>query len=287
MTRYLPPMLLKLFEPRKPLEYEEPIKKRKMPGYTGLSSIATRYASDNMKKRRESFINYNNKTLSNIVKDSEEKNAKRSREEREKEMEEFLREQIEKWNPHENPNATSQPYNTIFVARLNPETTKETLQREFSIYGNVKEIKMVYDLNGVSKGYAFIEFENQHAYNKARSEADGIHIDGYKILVDKERGRTDKDFKPVRLGGGRRYFRRRIERRRSDRRRYSRLPPRRSFERRSSRRYDRDRDRDRDRERTRDRDRDRDHRDRDRDRDRNRDHRDRDREDRHRRRSYR
>lgn len=36
----------------------------------------------------------------------------------------------------------------------------------------------------------------------AYKQADGIRIDGFRILVDMERGRTVSSFRPRRLGGG-------------------------------------------------------------------------------------
>jgi U1 small nuclear ribonucleoprotein len=70
-------------------------------------------------------------------------------------------------------------------------------------YGPVKSITMVEDKNtGKPRGYAFVEFEHERDMKTAYKHADGRKIDGRRILVDVERGRTVKDWKPRKIGGG-------------------------------------------------------------------------------------
>merc|ERR1719385_25667 len=56
--------------------------------------------------------------------------------------------------------------------------------------------------NGKPRGYAFIEFEKERDMHAAYKSADGNKIDGRRVLVDVERGRTVKGWRPRRLGGG-------------------------------------------------------------------------------------
>lgn len=53
-----------------------------------------------------------------------------------------------------------------------------------------------------SQGYAFLEFENERDMKDAYKEADGLKIEGRRVLVDVERGRTVREWKPRRFGGG-------------------------------------------------------------------------------------
>lgn len=62
-----------------------------------------------------------------------------------------------------------------------------------------------------SRGYAFVEFRSEkdadckNVFNNfadAVSKADGRRIEGRKVIVDRELGRTKKDWLPRRLGGG-------------------------------------------------------------------------------------
>ncbi|KAL7066530.1 RNA recognition motif family protein [Cryptosporidium serpentis] len=96
---------------------------------------------------------------------------------------------------------TDDPYNTLFVGRLSYDTTERTLRKEFETYGPIKKICLITDLNGQSKGYAFIEYESESSLKEAYRYSNKV-IDGRKVIVDVERGRTVENWLPRRLGGG-------------------------------------------------------------------------------------
>ncbi|KAI0726224.1 RNA-binding protein Prp24 [Fomitopsis betulina] len=50
----------------------------------------------------------------------------------------------------------------VYVAGLSRFTTKEDLETLFKTYGAVKEVRMALDSNGRPKGFAFVEFEDEH-----------------------------------------------------------------------------------------------------------------------------
>lgn len=93
-------------------------------------------------------------------------------------------------------------FNTLFVGRLAYEVTEGKLLREFEAYGPVKDLKLITDKNGKSRGYAFIEFEHSEDMKRAFRAADGMRIEGRHIVVDVERGHTAPNWLPRRLGGG-------------------------------------------------------------------------------------
>ena len=112
-------------------------------------------------------------------------------------------------------------YNTLFVGRLAYEVTEGKLLREFENFGPVKDVKLITvkkggkdggdgeeeedeeeGRSGKSRGYAFIEFENEEDMKRAYRGADGIRIEGRTIVVDVERGHTVPNWLPRRLGGG-------------------------------------------------------------------------------------
>lgn len=78
---------------------------------------------------------------------------------------------------------------TLFVGRLSYETNDKKLRREFEQYGPIRSIRLVSDLEGKSRGYAFIEFENEADMTNAYRKSAGKKIDGRKIICDVERGR--------------------------------------------------------------------------------------------------
>jgi len=269
MTQFLPPNLLALFAARDPIPFKPPVKilswekDRSKTPYTGIANFmigfedpkdtppATRGETRDEKKQRR----------------IKEKTDKRAAE---------IEEEMKLWDPHNDPNATGDAFKTLFVGRINYDTSENKLRREFEKYGKIKQVKMIKNAsNGKPRGYAFIEFEKERDMHSAYKSADGLKIDGRRVMVDVERGRTVQGWKPRRLGGGLGKTRmateeleqereRERERRRAgsrggsrDRRRSSRSRERvRSRDRGDSRRTD-DRRRDRDRGDRRDRDRDR------------------------------
>ena len=57
----------------------------------------------------------------------------------------------------------SEPYKTIFVGRLDYDTTEERLRREFDgVFGEVVSVHIVKDSKtGKSRGYGFVEFAEE------------------------------------------------------------------------------------------------------------------------------
>lgn len=90
----------------------------------------------------------------------------------------------------------------MFVGRLAYSVTDADLKKEMEHYGKVKTVRMVMDKSGKSRGYAFVEFEHSADFKDALRGADGRKIQGRRVVVDVERGRTVPTWKPRRLGGG-------------------------------------------------------------------------------------
>jgi len=106
------------------------------------------------------------------------------------------------WNPQESA-TTVDAYKTLFVGRINFDTSESKLRREFESYGAVKKIVMVFNKKtGKPRGYAFVEYEHERDMHSAYKHADGKKIDGRRVVVDIERGRTVQGWLPRRLGGG-------------------------------------------------------------------------------------
>jgi U1 small nuclear ribonucleoprotein len=93
-------------------------------------------------------------------------------------------------------------YNTLFVGRLAYEVTERKLLREMEAFGPVKDIKLVTDRDGKSRGYGFVEYDNEEDMKRSYRGADAMRIEGREIVVDVERGHTVPTWLPRRLGGG-------------------------------------------------------------------------------------
>ena len=102
-----------------------------------------------------------------------------------------------------NKGVVGDPLLTLYVARLNPQTTEERLQEVFSKYGQINRLRLVRDIvTGFSKRYAFIEYKEERSITRARREANKLVVDQNELFVDFEQERTLKGWIPRRLGGG-------------------------------------------------------------------------------------
>ncbi|CAN1814170.1 U1 small nuclear ribonucleoprotein 70 kDa [Linum perenne] len=272
--------LLKLFEPRPPLEFKPPPEKRKCPPYLGMAQFVNNFAEPGDPEYAPPIQEAETPTQrrARIHKLRLEKGA------------EHAAEELKKYDPTNDANVSGDPYKTLFVARLNYETSESRIKREFESYGPIKRVRLVTDKDtNKPKGYAFIEYVHTRDMKAAYKQADGRKIDGRRVLVDVERGRTVPNWRPRRLGGGlgtsrvggeevaARYLHRETQQPQAPSRSEEPKAPRddriveRCREKSRERGRDREREREKSRERSHDRPRDRDHRE-------DRHHRDRDRE---------
>ncbi|XP_076952643.1 U1 small nuclear ribonucleoprotein 70 kDa-like [Bidens hawaiensis] len=185
--------LLKLFEPRPPLEYKPPPEKRKCPPYTGMAQFVS------------NFVEPTDPEYAPPIQKGETPGQKKARihQVRLEEGAKKAAEELEKYDPNSDPNISGDPYKTLFVAKLNYETTESRLKREFEAYGPIKRVRMVADKEtNKPRGYAFIEYMHTRDMKAAYKQADGKKIDNKRVLVDVERGRTVPNWRPRRLGGG-------------------------------------------------------------------------------------
>ena len=114
-----------------------------------------------------------------------------------------LEEAIVAWDPHAPDNKhTKDAYKTLFVGRLSYSVTPEALKSLMEEFGEVTHAHIVEDLEGRSRGYGFVEFAEEAAMRAACKRAGGRMVEGRRIIVDVERGRTIRNWKPRRLGGG-------------------------------------------------------------------------------------
>ncbi|XP_077286337.1 small ribonucleoprotein particle U1 subunit 70K isoform X2 [Arctopsyche grandis] len=194
MTQFLPPNLLALFAAREPVPYLPPVDKppheRKQRGYLGVGAFLGQFElpADTPPPTRV---------------ETREERLERRRRERQEQVAYELEREIAVWDPAARPDATSDAFKTLFVARINYDSSESKLRREFEGYGAIKKIALVHDsVNGKPRGYAFIEYEHERDMHSAYKHADGKKIDGRRVLVDVERARTVKGWLPRRLGGG-------------------------------------------------------------------------------------
>ncbi|ORX49100.1 RNA-binding domain-containing protein [Hesseltinella vesiculosa] len=120
--------------------------------------------------------------------------------------------------------------NIIGVFGLNRHTRSEDLEEVFAKYGRIQKVTVVYDHQmRRSRGFGFINFENEESATAARTEMNGRVIDGRSVRVDYSITHRAHSPTPGEYMGERRRSDRDDRRRYDRRRRYSRSrsPPRR------------------------------------------------------------
>ncbi|MCO6493788.1 MAG: RNA-binding protein [Phaeodactylibacter sp.] len=88
----------------------------------------------------------------------------------------------------------------IFIARLSYDTNSNDLERVFEQFGEVSSSKVIMDYDtGRSKGYGFVEMDNDEAALDAIHELNETELDGRTIVVKKARPRNSRpsnDYSP-------------------------------------------------------------------------------------------
>ncbi|KAG8260119.1 U1 small nuclear ribonucleoprotein 70 kDa [Homalodisca vitripennis] len=94
--------------------------------------------------------------------ETRDERLERRRRERAEQVAYKLEQEIALWDPHNIPTSTLDPFKTLFVARINYDTSESKLRREFEMYGPIKKIVMIHNtVNGKPRGYAFVEYEHE------------------------------------------------------------------------------------------------------------------------------
>ncbi|KAK6336420.1 hypothetical protein TWF696_001975 [Orbilia brochopaga] len=75
------------------------------------------------------------------------------------------------------------PTKKIYVGNISYGIRGEDLEREFSEFGKVIGAKVIYDPRGLSKGFGYVEFEDQNAATQAVQKMHGLIVDGRRINV--------------------------------------------------------------------------------------------------------
>jgi cold-inducible RNA-binding protein len=97
----------------------------------------------------------------------------------------------------------------LFVGKISFNTTDATLQTLFEQYGKVVSAKVIVDRDtNQSKGFAFVEMEDDAAAQAAIAALDGKEFEGRSIVVNVARPREERP-----QGGGGNNFRGGFQRR--------------------------------------------------------------------------
>ena len=92
----------------------------------------------------------------------------------------------------------------IFIAGLSFKVNDADLANLFEEYGEITSAKVVMDRHtGRSKGYGFVEMEDNAAAEKAIAELNDAEYDGRRISVSEARPREERPRREFSGGGNR------------------------------------------------------------------------------------
>ncbi|GBF90609.1 U1 small nuclear ribonucleoprotein 70 kDa [Raphidocelis subcapitata] len=211
----LPEKVVRLFVANPPLDHREPVPKRKpRVAYSGVAAHLSEFASPGDPEyeppppidRPASPRKYSNPELRAQARiDAETKIEKNERLVKWKATrnEGVLEDRVARYDPNKDPLVEGDPFKTLFIARLSYEVTERRLRSEFERFGPIRHVRMVQAKDkDKPRGYAFITYESKSDMKEAYKSMDGVKIEGRRILVDVERGRTVEGWRPMRLAGG-------------------------------------------------------------------------------------
>ncbi|MBI9066605.1 MAG: RNA-binding protein [Salinivirgaceae bacterium] len=81
----------------------------------------------------------------------------------------------------------------IYVGNLQYSVDEEDLKEIFAEYGDVSSVKLITDkFTGKSKGFAFVEMENNEAGKSAIEALNDAELEGRNMKVDEAREREER-----------------------------------------------------------------------------------------------
>lgn len=91
----------------------------------------------------------------------------------------------------------------IYVGNLSYNTTEDSLRDAFGAKGAVGSVSVIKDkYTGDSKGFGFVEMDNNDEARSAIESLDGTDLDGRTIKVNEAKPREDRGGGRGRSGGG-------------------------------------------------------------------------------------
>ncbi|KAJ0086686.1 hypothetical protein Patl1_07968 [Pistacia atlantica] len=84
---------------------------------------------------------------------------------------------------HRDPSIRRSGYANVFIKNLDVSIDNKALQDTFAAFGNVLSCKVALDSTGQSKGYGFVQFENEEAAQNAIQRLNGMLLNDKQVYV--------------------------------------------------------------------------------------------------------
>ncbi|KAL4943810.1 hypothetical protein BDV06DRAFT_189011 [Aspergillus oleicola] len=92
--------------------------------------------------------------------------------------------------------AQLEPKDTIFIGNLFYDVTAEDLRERMAKYGIVQGVNIIYDSRGISKGYAYVQFDGKEAAARAINAMHMRIYEGRRVTVHYAQTRMNRDERP-------------------------------------------------------------------------------------------
>lgn len=84
---------------------------------------------------------------------------------------------------HRDPSIRKSGFANVFIKNLDTSIDNKALHEIFAAFGTVLSCKIAIDSNGQSKGYGFVQFENEEAAKSAINRLNGMLVNDKEVYV--------------------------------------------------------------------------------------------------------
>lgn len=95
------------------------------------------------------------------------------------------------------PRIRKSGYANLFINNLEKSIDNKALLDTFSAFGTVLSCKVAADANGQSKGYGFVQYDNEESANNAINQLNGMLINEKKVSVGHHVRKSSNEFKNI------------------------------------------------------------------------------------------
>ena len=97
---------------------------------------------------------------------------------------------------HRDPSMRKSGYANVFIKNLDTSLDNKALHDTFAAFGTILSCKVAVDSNGQSKGYGFVQFDNEESAHNAIKQLNGMLFNDKQVYVglfvrNQERARTN------------------------------------------------------------------------------------------------
>ncbi len=81
----------------------------------------------------------------------------------------------------------------IYVGNIPQTGSEDAIRKEFSVYGQVDEVKLIKDhFSGELRGFGFVQMPDASEAANAIKEINGIELNGRKLVVNEAKPRNNR-----------------------------------------------------------------------------------------------